>query len=91
MRCRTRQMRGGMSGGVSASGVGGAVGGAKPGGTAVLLYDSATVEFVAVLSQMSVIVVMVTVRGYDMASSVARSLLLSFNSMESFEGCEGAP
>ena len=24
-----------------------------------------------------------------MASSVARSLLLSFNSMESFEGCDG--
>ena len=75
-----------MTGGV---GVFGVMGGVSVGGIVVVLYDSVIVEFVVVLSQMSVIVVIVTVRGYDMVSNVARSALLSFNSMESFEGCDG--
>ena len=40
---------------------------------------------------MSVIVCTVTVRGYDIASNAARSVAFSRTSMESFEGCDGAP
>ena len=66
-------------------------GGADAPGGSVTLYVSVAVEFSAVLSQISVMACMVTVRGYNIVSSICRSVLFSFSSMESLDGCEGAP
>ena len=66
-------------------------GGADAPGGSVTLYVSAAVEFSAVLSQMSLIICTVTVRGYTIVSSIFRSVLFSFSSMESLAGCDGEP